>query len=118
MTEIMDPVFWVALAQIIGVNIVLSGDNAVVIALAARSLPPDQQKKAVQWGSGAAVVMRIVLTIVAVELLRLPGLKLVGALLLLWIAIQLLIPESEEDGDGKAKAHAVCPVSPQMRQGS
>jgi YjbE family integral membrane protein len=101
-TEIMDPVFWVALAQIIGVNIVLSGDNAVVIALAARSLPPDQQKKAVQWGSGAAVVMRIVLTIVAVELLRLPGLKLVGALLLLWIAIQLLIPESEEDGDGKA----------------
>ena len=72
--------------QIIGVNIVLSGDNAVVIALAARSLPPEQQKRAVAWGSGAAVVMRIVLTIVAVELLRLPYLKLVGAALLLWIA--------------------------------
>ena len=57
--------FWIALLQIIGVNIVLSGDNAVVIALAARSLPPSQQKKAVAWGSGAAVVMRIVLTIVA-----------------------------------------------------
>jgi YjbE family integral membrane protein len=91
------PEFWIALMQIIGVNIVLSGDNAVVIALAARSLPPDQRKRAIAWGSGAAVVMRIVLTIVAVELLRLPYLKLVGAALLLWIAVQLLIPE--EDGD-------------------
>ncbi len=89
------PEFWIALMQIIGVNIVLSGDNAVVIALAARSLPPDQQKRAVAWGSGAAVVMRIALTIVAVELLRLPYLKLVGAALLLWIAVQLLIPEDE-----------------------
>ncbi len=92
------PEFWVALMQIIGVNIVLSGDNAVVIALAARSLPPHQQKKAVAWGSGAAVVMRIVLTIVAVELLRLPYLKLVGAALLLWIAVQLLLPEDEGEG--------------------
>lgn len=91
------PEFWIALMQIIGVNIVLSGDNAVVIALAARSLPAAQQKKAVAWGSGAAVVMRIVLTIVAVELLRLPYLKLVGAALLLWIAVQLLIPEDEGD---------------------
>ena len=91
------PEFWIALMQIIGVNIVLSGDNAVVIALAARSLPPAQQKRAVAWGSGAAVVMRILLTIVAVELLRLPYLKLVGAALLLWIAVQLMIPE--DDGD-------------------
>ncbi len=88
--------------QIIGINIVLSGDNAVVIALAARSLPPQQQKQAILWGSGAAVVMRIVLTIVAVELLRLPYLKLVGAVLLLWIAVKLLIPEHEEEGSGKA----------------
>ncbi len=94
------PEFWVALLQIIGVNIVLSGDNAVVIALAARSLPADQQKRAVAWGSGAAVVMRIVLTIVAVELLRLPYLKLVGAALLLWIAVQLLLPEGESHEDG------------------
>ena len=85
------PDFWVALLQIIGINIVLSGDNAVVIALAARSLPPTQQKKAVAWGSGAAVVMRIVLTIVAVQLLQLPFLKLVGAVLLLWIALQLFL---------------------------
>src|SRR6188508_3019544 len=88
--------------QIIGVNIVLSGDNAVVIALAARSLPAEQQKRAVAWGSGAAVVMRIVLTIVAVELLRLPYLKLVGAGLLLWIAVELLIPEEGGDESGPA----------------
>jgi YjbE family integral membrane protein len=91
------PDFWIALLQIIGINIVLSGDNAVVIALAARGLPAEQQKRAVAWGSAAAVVMRIVLTIVAVELLRMPYLKLAGAALLLWIAVQLLLPE---DGDG------------------
>src|SRR4029450_12309535 len=94
-----DPAFWVALLQIIGVNIVLSGDNAVVIALAARSLPPQQQKAAVLWGSGAAVVMRIILTIVAVEMLKGPCLKLIGAVLLLWIAVKLLMPEHDgEEG--------------------
>ncbi len=92
------PEFWIALMQIIGVNIVLSGDNAVVIALAARGLPADQQKKAIAWGSGAAVVMRIGLTIVAVELLRLPYLKIAGAALLFWIAVQLLLPEQEGAG--------------------
>jgi YjbE family integral membrane protein len=90
-----NPEFWIALMQIIGVNIVLSGDNAVVIALAARGLPPAQQKKAVAWGSGAAVVMRIVLTVAAVQLLRLPLLKLAGSGALLWIALQLLMPEGE-----------------------
>jgi YjbE family integral membrane protein len=94
----MDPVFWVALLKIIGVNIVLSGDNAVVIALAARSLPQRQQKLAIFWGSGAAVVMRIILTIVAVEMLKLPYLKLIGAVLLLWIAVKLLLPE-DDSGD-------------------
>ena len=96
------PDFWISLMQIIGVNIVLSGDNAVVIALAARGLPAHQQRRAVAWGSGAAVVMRIALTIVAVELLRLPYLKLIGAGLLLWIAVQLLLPEHEGDGHGAA----------------
>jgi YjbE family integral membrane protein len=99
--ELGTPQFWVALMQIIGINIVLSGDNAVVIALAARSLSPKQQKQAVMLGSAAAVVMRIILTIVAVELLRFPYLKLVGAVLLLWIGIQLLKPEHEEAGGGK-----------------
>lgn len=93
-----DTVFWVALLQIIGVNIVLSGDNAVVIALAARSLPPKQQKAAVLWGSGAAVVMRIVLTVIAVEMLKWPYLKLIGAVLLLWIAVKLLLPEDGDEG--------------------
>jgi YjbE family integral membrane protein len=97
MGELMTAQFWGGLMAIIGVNIVLSGDNAVVIALAARGLPPKQQKAAIFWGSSAAIVMRIVLTILAVELLRMPYLKLVGAALLLWIAVQLLIPEDESD---------------------
>jgi YjbE family integral membrane protein len=89
-------VFWIGLLKIIGVNIILSGDNAVVIALAARSLPAKQQKAAVLWGSGAAVVMRIILTIFAVALLTLPWLKIVGSLLLFWIGIKLLVPEEDE----------------------
>ena len=99
LNEIQTTVFWVGLWQIILVNIVLSGDNAVVIALAARSLPPQQQKQAVFWGAGAAVVMRIVLTVIAVEMLRWPWLKLVGAALLLWIAVKLLLPEDGDEGD-------------------
>jgi YjbE family integral membrane protein len=99
MAEVMTTQFWVGLMTIIWVNIILSGDNAVVIALAARSLPARQQKKAVFWGAGAAVVMRIILTIVAVELLKFPWLKLIGAVLLLWIAVKLLVPE-EESGEG------------------
>ena len=93
--------YWAALGSIILANIVLSGDNAVVIAMAARSLPPKQQRKAIIWGSGAAIVMRIVLTLIAVEMLKWPYLKIVGALLLLYIGISLL---GEDDGDdGHAK---------------
>ena len=88
--------FWIPLLKIIWINIVLSGDNAVVIALAARSLPPRQQTLAVAWGSGAAVAMRIVFTLFAVALLQLPYLKLIGAVLLLWIGVQLLLPEEGE----------------------
>ena len=88
--------FWIPLLKIIWVNIVLSGDNAVVIALAARSLPPRQQMLAVGWGSGAVVAMRVVLTLFAVALLQLPYLKMIGAVLLLWIGVQLLLPEEGE----------------------
>jgi YjbE family integral membrane protein len=95
--SIDDPLLWTALLKIIGVNIVLSGDNAVVIALAARSLPPRQQKQAIFWGSAAAIILRIVLTIFAVALLALPWLKLIGSALLLWIGIKLLVPEEGED---------------------
>lgn len=100
-----DPQFWTGLGQIILISIMLSGDNAVVIALAARSLSPQQQKQkqAILWGSGAAVVMRIVLTIVAVQLLSLPALKIVGGLLLLWIAVQLMLPEEEGEAGPKPR---------------
>ncbi len=92
-----NPLFWIGLGQIIVVNILLSGDNAVVIALAARSLPAHQQKQAIIWGSVAAIIMRVILTIVAVEMLKLPYLKIVGGLLLFWVAIQLLVPEDGGD---------------------
>ena len=99
MEELLTSQFWLGLGAIIWVNIILSGDNAVVIALAARSLPVHQQRLAVIWGAAAAVVLRIVLTIVAVELLKLPYLKLLGGVLLLWIAVKLLVPE-DDAGDG------------------
>ncbi|MEI7535856.1 MAG: TerC family protein [Comamonadaceae bacterium] len=95
--------FWIGLLKIVWINIILSGDNAVVIALAARSLPPAQQRKAVFWGSSAAVVLRIALTVVAAKLLELSFLQIVGGLLLLWIGIQLL--SEEEDEDGRVKEH-------------
>jgi len=99
LNELQTTVFWVGLWQIILVNIVLSGDNAVVIALAARALPARQQKQAIFWGAGAAVVMRIILTIIAVEMLKWPWLKLIGAVLLLWIAVKLLVPEGGSEDD-------------------
>lgn len=95
--------FWIGLVKIVWINIILSGDNAVVIALAARSLPPAQQQKAVLFGSGAAVVLRIALTVVAAKLLGLPFLQIVGGLLLLWIGLQLL--GDEEEGDGESKEY-------------
>jgi YjbE family integral membrane protein len=101
---ISDPLFWTALAQIIGVNIVLSGDNAVVIALAARSLPPAQRKKAVVFGSLAAIIMRVILTIVAAKVLALPWLRIIGSFLLLWIGIKLLVPDNDHDADGGSAA--------------
>jgi YjbE family integral membrane protein len=93
-----DPLFWTALLKIIGVNAVLSGDNAVVIALAARSLPERQRRRAIFWGAGAAIGLRIVLTLFAVALLALPWLKLAGSVLLLWIGVKLVVPA--DDGPG------------------
>ena len=91
------PEFWIALGQIILINIVLSGDNAVVIALACRSLPPKQQRNAIIFGSVGAIVLRVILTFFAVYLLTLPYLKLVGAALLLWIGIGLLKGDDEDE---------------------
>ncbi len=97
MSLLTHPEFWIGLLKIIWVNLLLSGDNAVVIALAARSLPARQQNQAIFWGSGAAIVLRIILTIFAVALLTLPYLKMVGGALLVWIGIQLLVPDEGED---------------------
>ncbi|MFZ2302100.1 MAG: TerC family protein [Gallionella sp.] len=89
------PQFWVDVFKIIVIDLLLSGDNAVVIALACRNLPPHQRKKGIMYGVGGAIGLRIMLTFFAVTLLSLPYLKLVGALLLLWIGIKLILPEEE-----------------------
>jgi YjbE family integral membrane protein len=103
MEMLQTPEFWIGLMKIIWINIILSGDNAVVIALAARSLPPHQQKQAIFFGSAMAVVLRIVLTIVAVKLLEMSFLQVIGGGLLLWIGVQLL--SEQEEGEGEAKEH-------------
>jgi len=95
--------FWAALGNIILINIVLSGDNAVVIALAAKSLPPRQKRLAILYGSAAAIILRIVLTIFALQLLTLPYLKLVGAVALFYIGVQLL---AEDDGEEQVEGHS------------
>ncbi len=100
MEFMQDVNFWIGLLKIVWINIILSGDNAVVIALAARSLPAHQQKKAILFGSGAAVVLRIALTLVAAQLLQMSFLQVVGGLLLLYIGVQLLSEDDDEGGHG------------------
>jgi len=91
------PQFWADVFKIILIDLLLSGDNAVVIALACRNLPPHQRRKGILFGVGGAIGLRIVLTFFAVGLLALPYLKLVGAMLLLWIGVKLILPEEEHD---------------------
>jgi YjbE family integral membrane protein len=95
--EFASPQFWVAALEIVVINILLSGDNAVVIALACRNLPHRQRRWGIIWGAAGAVVLRIILTFFAVSLLKLPYLNLIGGVLLVWIGIKLI---SDEDGDG------------------
>ena len=92
------PQFWLAGLEIIVINILLSGDNAVVIALACRNLPPRQRRWGVFWGAVGAIVLRIILTFFAVSLLQLSYLKIVGGVLLLWIGIKLIAEEDSEEG--------------------
>ncbi len=91
--------FWIALGQIIIIDILLGGDNAVVIALACRKLPASQRTKGIIWGTAGAIVLRVVLIIFAMTLLNIPFLKVVGALLLVWIGVKLLAPDEEEHGN-------------------
>lgn len=93
------PQFWVDVFKIIIIDLLLSADNAVVIALACRNLPPQQRTKGILFGVGGAIGLRVVLTFFAVSLLALPYLKLIGALLLLWIGIKLILPEVEHKID-------------------
>jgi len=85
--------FWIAVAQIILIDILLGGDNAVVIALACRKLPEEQRKMGILWGVAGAIGLRVVLIFFALQLLAVPWLKVVGALLLFWIGVKLLLPE-------------------------
>ena len=96
MEQFMTPEFWVAVGQIIMIDILLGGDNAVVIALACRKLPPAQRTKGILWGTAGAIVLRVVLIFFALTLLAIPFLKLVGAILLLWIGVKLLAPEHDD----------------------
>ena len=98
--------FWLAALEIIVINILLSGDNAVVIALACRNLPGRQRTWGIILGAVGAIVLRIILTFFAVTLLGLPWLKLVGGLLLLWIGVKLIADEEGGEGEGEAKFQA------------
>lgn len=95
--DLTSSLFWIAVGQIILIDIVLSGDNAVVIALACRNLSPEQRRTGIFWGVTGAVSLRVVLTVFAALVMNLPWLKLIGGLLLVWIAIKLMLPE---EGDG------------------
>lgn len=103
MEEFLTAHFWLAVGQIILIDILLGGDNAVVIALACRQLPAHLRTRGILWGTVAAIVLRVILIAFALTLLQVPFLKLVGAALLLWIGIKLLLPQ-DEDGHGHVQA--------------
>jgi YjbE family integral membrane protein len=98
--ELFSMPWWSALLAIILIDLVLAGDNAIVIALAARNLPPEHQNKAIMWGTVGAIVIRSAMTVGVVWLLKIPGLMLVGGLGLLWIAYKLITDTSEDEHEG------------------
>ncbi|MGE8396929.1 MAG: TerC family protein [Comamonas sp.] len=101
--------FWIGIFKIIWIDVILSGDNAVVIALAARTLPAEQQRKAILWGCGFAIVLRICLTVVAAKLMQFPFLEILGGCLLLWIGVGLLKGEDEagQDSEGSSSKGSI-----------
>lgn len=105
--EVQQAHFWTGLLQIIIIDILLSGDNAVVIALAVRSLPADKRRQGIIFGTGAAIILRVIFAAFVVYLLEVPFLKLIGGGLLLWIAVKLLVPEHAEGEDGISPAENV-----------
>ena len=103
--DLTSATFWIAVGQIILIDIVLSGDNAVVIALACRNLSPEQRKTGIFWGVAGAISLRVVLTVFAALVMNLPWLKAIGGLLLVWIAVKLMLPEDEEGHDIESSAN-------------
>ncbi|HTJ98141.1 MAG TPA: TerC family protein [Bordetella sp.] len=101
MLEFFQTLSWAAVFQIILIDILLGGDNAVVIALACRNLAPKQRMQGILWGTAGAILLRVVLIAFALTLLAIPFLKVVGGLLLLWIGVKLMLPE--DDGHNKIK---------------
>jgi len=110
MEQFMTPDFWIAVGQIIMIDILLGGDNAVVIALACRKLPPALRTKGIIWGTAGAIVLRVILIFFALTLLAIPYLKIVGALLLLWIGVKLLAPEEDGHGDVAASDKLIAAI--------
>lgn len=108
--DYMTPQFWLAGLEIIVINILLSGDNAVVIALACRNLPDRQRRWGIIWGAAGAIVLRIVLTFFAVTLLALPYLKLVGGIVLVWIGVKLIVDEDNGDHNVQASDRLMAAV--------
>lgn len=102
--EFLTPAFWVAVGQIILIDILLGGDNAVVIALACRGLPPKQRRMGIIYGTAGAILLRVILIAFALALLSIPYLKLVGALLLVWIGVKLLLPQDDHDEHGNIQS--------------
>lgn len=105
--EFGSPAFWIAVLQIIAIDIVLGGDNAVVIGLASRRLPARQRKQAIFWGVFGAVALRVVLIFFALQLLQIPYLKIVGGALLLWIGVKLLMPQKDGGHKIDASTHLI-----------
>jgi YjbE family integral membrane protein len=103
--EFGSPAFWIAVLQIIAIDIVLGGDNAVVIALACRRLPPDLQRKGIFWGVFGAIALRVVFIFFALTLLQIPWLKIVGGLLLFWIGVKMLLPQEDGGHEIAASTH-------------
>ena len=101
---LLTPEFWSALGAIIVIDLVLAGDNAIVIALAARNLPKELQRRAIIWGTAGAVVVRASLTVAVLWLLEIPGLMLAGGILLAWIGYKLLA------GNENGSEHEVAPA--------
>ncbi|GAB2180392.1 TerC family protein [Denitratisoma sp. agr-D3] len=108
--DLVSSAFWLSVFQIIVIDLLLSGDNAVVIAMACRNLPPQQRKQGILWGVVGAVGLRLALTALAATLLGLPYLKIIGALLLLWIGTKLMLPEDEEGHDIEGSSRLIGAV--------